>query len=169
MSADENLREAEAAREQARLAAEKFEAIRQAQEAQHGELPQTPHGRPPEQVPHRAIPVEKLEKAPKPPRGRYDIGSLFRQKKKPKERVKTVRQTRTVFRGSSGVNVRMKNGRVIESSGRLSSELNPAHANRLTHLREQIRAFQNRKELSSLETIWRKTRARYSHDPELRP
>lgn len=179
---EENLREAEAAQEQARIAAQKFEAIRQTQQAEHGELPKVPQGRPPESVPHRAVPVEKLEKAPKP-KGEYRLRDFLRDRYAPKEGKPQAQKTRTVvkqqrvvvreratpFRGSSSVNVRLKNGRVIESSGRLSTELNPAHASRLTHLREQIRAFQNRRELSSLEKVWRKTRAQRSHDPELRP
>lgn len=60
------LQETEQAREQARLAAQRFERIRQAQQAQHGELPQTPRGRPPESIPHRKIEVKELPKAQPP-------------------------------------------------------------------------------------------------------
>jgi len=168
------IREVEAAREQARLAAEKFEEMRQAQMAAHGELPRTPRGRPPEQVPHRAIAVERLEKKPKSQVGQAPgIREFFQRryggKPKQRERVRVVRvrQGRSV-RSSRGAPVYNKRN-PLESSGRISSELNPVRAQRLVHLREQIRAFQNRRETAALEKIWRKTRARYSHDPELRP
>src|SRR5438093_4588304 len=90
------IREVEAAREQARLATEKFEKTRQAQQIEHGELPQTPHGRAPEQVPHRAIPVERLEKKPKAQVGQAAGIREFFQKRyggKPerRERVRVVR------------------------------------------------------------------------------
>ena len=62
------VQEAEQARDQARLAAQRFEQIRQAQQAQHGELPQTPRGRPPESVPHRKIEVKELPRAPPVPK-----------------------------------------------------------------------------------------------------
>jgi len=168
------LAEVEQAREQAQLAGEKFEKIRQAQMAAHGELPQVPKGRPPEAVPHRAIPVERLEKKPKPQVGQVAGVREFFQKRyggKPKQRERVrivrVRQGRGV-RSSRGAPVYNKRN-PLESSGRISNELNPVRAQRLVHLREQIRAFQNRREIGALEKIWRKTRARYSHDPELRP
>ncbi len=166
------LAEVQQAREQAQLAAEKFEEIRQAQMAAHGELPRTPRGRPPEQVPHRAIPVERLEKKPKAQVGQVAGVREFFQKRhggkpEPRERVRIVRQRQSV-RTSRGAPVYNKRN-PLESSGRISSELNPVRAQRLVHLREQIRAFQNRREIGALEKIWRKTRARYSHDPELRP
>ena len=53
----EQLKEVEAARQQARLSAEKFEKISQATEPR---LPQVPKGRPPESVPHRKIEVKNL-------------------------------------------------------------------------------------------------------------
>jgi len=168
------IREVEAAREQARLAAEKFEKIRQAQQIEHGELPRTPHGRPPEQIPHRAIPFERLERKPKAQVGQAaGIREFFQKRyggkppKRERVRVVRVRQGRGV-RSSRGAPVYNKRN-PLESSGRISSELNPVRAQRLVHLREQIRAFQNRRETAALEKIWRKTRARYSHDPELRP
>lgn len=59
----QQLRETEQAREQARLSAERSEKIIEAQRVMHGEVPRGPKGRPPEAVPHRKIEVKELEKA----------------------------------------------------------------------------------------------------------
>ena len=133
--------EVEKAREEARLAAEKFEAIRQAQQAEHGELPATP-------------------------KGRYDIGGFLKTGRRRERRAGP--RTRPNIRESRGAPLYNKRN-PLESSGRISSELSRQKAERLATVREYIRAFQNRKELATLEKVWRRTRARYSHDPELRP
>src|SRR5438093_5535040 len=157
--------EVEKGSEDARLAAEKFEPIRQAQQAEHSELPATPKGRPPETVPHRALAPETLQRRAEP-KGRYDIGGFLKTGRRRERRAGP--RTRPNIRESRGAPLYNKRN-PLESSGRISSELSRQKAERLATVREYIRAFQNRKELATLEKVWRRTRARYSHDPELRP
>jgi len=155
-------KEAEQAQAEAKLSAEKFEKVFQATEPK---LPQAPTGRRPEDIPHREIPVEnlprKIEAQPKPEKKKKEGRTLrqaIRERYRPSPRVKSSR--------GSAVFVK---GKIQDSSGRISTELNPQKAERLAQLREYVRAFQNRKELKNLEQAWRRTRAQRTHDPELRP
>lgn len=162
------LKETEEAKKQAEQAAARFKSI---EESQRRQLPLTPEqtlGRRVEEVKQRKVPVEKLETK----------GTFFAPKKKEGRTLRDAIRERygggrprpqpTHIRTSRGSQV-YSQGKVVESSGRISTELNPQKAERLAHLREQIRAFQNRKELHGLERIWRRTRAQRTHDPELRP
>jgi hypothetical protein len=165
----EQLAEIEKAQAQAKLSAEKFEKVFQATDPSN--LPRGPIGPPPEARKHQTVQVKNLEgKRIAPETGKpQTLRDVIRRRYAPKqkERVRVVKQ-RTVIRESRGAPV-MTGSHKLESSGRISSELNPVRASRLAHLREQIRAFQNRKELQNLEKVWRKTRASRSHDAELRP
>jgi hypothetical protein len=167
---EQQRKEAEQAQAEAKLSAEKFEKVFQATEPK---LPQAPTGRRPEDIPHREIPVKNLEKktiAPetgKPQTLRDVLRRRYGQKKPGGERVRVVRQSPNV-RASRGAPVYPK-GRPFESSGRISTELTPAKAERLALVRERVRAVQNRRELSTLEKLYRRFRAQYPHDPELRP
>ena len=155
-------KEAEQAQEEAKLSADKFEKVFQATEAKQ---PQAPTGRRPEDIPHREIPVENLprriEPQPKPEKKKKEGRTLrqaIRERYRPSSRVKSSRGSKVFVKG-----------KIQDSSGRISTELNPQKAERLAQLREYVRAFHNRKELKNLEQAWRRTRAQRSHDPELRP
>lgn len=188
MSQEENaaiqaaVKESEEAKRQAEQAAARFKSI---EESQRRQLPLTPEqtlGRTSEQVKQQKIKPEKLERkeatgqiagirefvrggpkkiAPetgKPQTLRDVIRRRYGGGHKQSARVRTSRGTQVYSRG-----------KVVDSSGRISTELNPQKAERLASLREKVRAFQNRKELVKLEQIWRRTRAARPHDPELRP
>jgi len=158
-------KEAEQAQAEAKLSAEKFEKVFQATEPKQ---PQAPIGRRPEDIPHREIPVENLprrvEPQPKPIKKKKEGRTL---RDAIRDRYRPGRQPSHV-KNSRGSPVFVK-GKIQDSSGRISTELNPQKAERLAQLREYVRAFQNRKELKNLEQAWRRTRAQRSHDPELRP
>ena len=165
---EEQRSDVEKARQEAQLSAEKFEKVFQATEKP---VPQAPKGKPPESVPHRAIPVKNLEhKTIAPETGKpQTLRDVLRRRYGKPQKVKIVRVRQPInVKNSRGSPVYVK-GKVQESSGRISTELNPQKAERLGFLREQVRAFQNRKELSKLEQIWRRTRSQRTHDPELRP
>jgi hypothetical protein len=176
---EEQLAEIEKAQAQAKLSAEKFEKVFQATEPSN--LPRGPIGPPPEARKHQKVQVKNLEQAPSyhvretlfgkkkiaPETGKpQTLRDVIRRRYAPKQG-RVVKQ-RTVIRESRGAPV-MTGSHKLESSGRISSELNPVRAARLAQIREYIRAFQNRKELQNLEKVWRKTRATRSHDAELRP
>ena len=172
---EEQKREVEQAQAEAKLSAEKFEKIFQATEPKQ---PQAPTGRRPEDIPHREIPVKNLErKIIAPETGKpQTLRDVIRRRyggKKRKAREPVRKETRIVHqsigvKNSRGSPVFVK-GKIQDSSGRISTELNPQKAERLSQLREYVRAFQNRKELKNLEQAWRRTRAQRSHDPEMRP
>ena len=174
---EEQKREVEQAQAEAKLSAEKFEKVFQATEPKQ---PQAPTGRRPEDIPHREIPVKNLEKkviAPETgkPQTLRDVIKRRYGGKPGKTKIVKVREPArrnlaapVSVKNSRGAPIFVK-GKFQDSSGRISTELNPQKAQRLALLREQIRAFQNRKELSKLEQIWRRTRAQRTHDPELRP
>ncbi len=159
---EEQRREAEQAQAEAKLSAEKFEKVFQATEPK-----QVPTGRRPEDIPHREIPVENLprriESQPKPEKKKKGrtLRDAIRDRYRPSRQPSHIKNSR-------GSPVFVK-GKIQDSSGRISTELNPQKAERLAQLREYVRAFQNRKELKNLEQAWRRTRAQRSHDPELRP
>jgi hypothetical protein len=159
-------KEAEQAQQEAKLSAEKFEKVFQATEPK---VPQAPTGRRPEDIPHREIPVKNLErKTIAPETGKpQTLRDVIRRRYGGKQRVRVVRQSVSV-KQSRGAPVYPK-GRPFESSGRISTELTPAKAERLALVRERVRAVQNRRELSTLEKLYRRFRAQYPHDPELRP
>src|SRR2546425_2698659 len=159
---EEQRREVEKAREQARLSAEKFEKVFEATEPR---VPQAPRGRPPETIPHMAIPAEKLERIREP------------RKKEPGIQGTRIRTTRTVFKErraglpsvnlSKGVTVFRGKRKILESSGRISPALKPERASRLAHLREQVQGWRNRKELRKIEQVWAKTRAQMSSEERM--
>jgi hypothetical protein len=159
-------KQAEQAQQEAKLSAEKFEKVFQATEPK---VPQAPTGRQPEDIPHREIPVKNLErKTIAPETGKpQTLRDVIRRRYGGKQRVRVVRQSVSV-KQSRGAPVYPK-GRPFESSGRISTELSPAKAERLALVRERVRAVQNRRELSTLEKLYRRFRAQYPHDPELRP
>jgi hypothetical protein len=161
---EEQRAEVEKARQEAELSAAKFEKVLEATEPR---VPQAPKGRPPETVPHRAVPVESLERKPEPKQKPGKKGRTLRDAIRERYRPSSRRMPRHV-RESRGAPVYHK-GRVLESSGRISTELNPQKAQRLAVLRERVRAVQNRRELNTLEKLYRRFRAQYTHDPELRP
>src|SRR6266571_1148364 len=170
-------KKAEQAQQEAKLSAEKFEKVFQATEPKQ---PQAPTGRRPEDIPHREIPVKNLEhKKIAPETGKpQTLRDVIRRRYggKQRERVRIVKQKETVrvsgqsprVRASRGVQVYTK-GRPFEPSGRISTELTPAKAQRLALIRERVRAVQNRRELSKLEKLYRRFRAQNPRDPELRP
>ena len=160
------LAETEEARKQAQLAAARFKSI---EESQRRQLPLTPEqtlGRRAEDVKQKKVEVAKLPsfqapKKEKPEKKGRTLRDAIRDRYRPRPQSSAVRSSR-------GSQVYSK-GKVVESSGRISPELNPQKAERLASLRDKVRAFQNRKELHKLEQIWRRTRAQRPHDPELRP
>lgn len=167
------LKETEEAKKRAQEAAERFKSI---EESRQRKLPLTPKqtlpGRQAEEVKQRKVQVKELERKP-PSR----IQSFLAPKKKEGRTLRDAireryggkpRQMSTRVRTSRGSQV-YSQGRVVESSGRISPELNTQKAERLASLRDKIRMFQNRKELVKLEQIWRRTRAQRPTDPELRP
>lgn len=155
----EQLEAIEKARAEAQASVQKFEEVFEKTATE----PRGPIGPPPEARKHAKISVKELEGFPKPERKPRPSRPM------PKERVVTRTRTRILrIRSSRGPPV-MTGSHKLESSGRISTELNPVQASRLANLREYIRAFQNRKELKNLEKVWRKTRAQRTHDAELRP
>jgi hypothetical protein len=146
---EEQRREVEQSRDQARLSGEKFEKIFQATEPK---VPRGPMGRPAESFKERKIPVEKLEHQDGP-RERPERILVIRRKTIIK------RQQSPAVGSSKGVTIFRHKKPLIQSSGRISRELPERHAERLAHLREQVQAHRNRKELRMLETVWAKTRA----------
>ncbi|HEX9240518.1 MAG TPA: hypothetical protein VF910_07705 [Candidatus Bathyarchaeia archaeon] len=159
-------KKAEQAQQEAKLSAEKFEKVFQATEPKQ---PQAPTGRRPEDIPHREIPVENLERRvepqPKPQKKGRTLRDAIRERYGGPSR--GYRQPPHV-KSSRGSPVYPK-GRPFESSGRISTELTPAKAERLALIRERVRAVQNRRELSKLEKLYRRFRAQNPRDPELRP
>src|SRR6266571_965341 len=153
-------KKAEQAQQEAKLSAEKFEKVFQATEPKQ---PQAPTGRRPEDIPHREIPVKNLEhKKIAPETGKpQTLRDVIRRRYggKQKEPVRVSGQSPRV-RASRGVQVYTK-GRPFEPSGRISTELTPAKAERLALVRERVRAVQNRRELSKLEKLYRRFRAQY--------
>ena len=160
---------AKAIKETEKARAEAQEAAKQV--GPSGEvLPKVPSGPPPEARRQQKIRPEKLER--KQATGQVaGIREFFQRRgRQPKAERREGRMS-AAAKSSRGVAMpdTLRKGPRFESSGRISTELSPVKAERLAVLRERVRAIFNRRELKELEKRYRRTRAQYPHDPEIRP